>query len=769
MAWIGTITNNGNDLLAQWVAGKTLTITKAASGQGRVSEAALLAQSALVNEKQTASIVSSQSVEKGQRIKLQVTPQSTAGYSLNQFGVWAKLDDGEEKMIALFQTDTDIGIDIPSKTEMPDFVYTFYGLLAFSNQGTLTVHIDAAAVVTTETMGQAIAAAMKVHGEDEEAHKALFDKKASLGEDGKVDVSELPVNTPGGIAGLGTDGKMGTSQLPINQPGGIPGLDDEGKIEGNLLPVVGPQIVVTAPTGSTVTAKLGDKVYTATEQDGKWVFDVEGYGTYTITATKGSDQETVTVAVTVVQQYSIALYYFTCIVNATYRPGAVCTLEKGETVLTAEDTSGSYAFTVHEYGTWTLKAQDDLLRSEELVLTEDDDEGSRSANISYRIFGFAVNKSDTNPATRVTYTDDNADFTPAHMNFGTGQFDYGSWGSEWFVTGNKPLMLKNDGTVDYYLDPNDYTKREDGVTTSDVSNTNYAGNAMAQFPLCWMKQWEENGVMHTRVSDIQVDSTYKAYAHTRADGSIEPFFYWSMFGGSSISGKLRSLKGQAVAQSQTAETQIAQATANGELWYIHTWSRRNLIQTLLTLMGRNDNTQAVYGMGNCVSATSASGLIATGTAGTGQFWGDDAQGKQVKVFHVEQFWGNQWDRTAGLINNSGNGLYVKMTPEGGGYRVTDVNGYTKLNIVMSGTSGGYISQTVMTEFGRIPTVVSGSETTNECDGSWFNNSQLDYLIAGAGAGNAPGLGGAFTFAVDDAPSCASWTYGAGLSCDQPAA
>ena len=33
-------------------------------------------------------------------------------------------------MIALFQTDTDIGIEIPSKEAMPDFVYTFYGLLA---------------------------------------------------------------------------------------------------------------------------------------------------------------------------------------------------------------------------------------------------------------------------------------------------------------------------------------------------------------------------------------------------------------------------------------------------------------------------------------------------------------------------------------------------------------------------------------------------------------------------------------------------------------
>ena len=129
MAWLGVITNNGNDLLTRWVEGKNLHITRAAAGQGRVEQTAMLAQSALVNEKQTVSIVSNTPAEKGQRLKLQVTAQAAVGYNLNQFGVWARLDEEEDQMIALFQTDTDIGIEIPSKEAMPDFVYTFYGLL----------------------------------------------------------------------------------------------------------------------------------------------------------------------------------------------------------------------------------------------------------------------------------------------------------------------------------------------------------------------------------------------------------------------------------------------------------------------------------------------------------------------------------------------------------------------------------------------------------------------------------------------------------------
>lgn len=270
MAWLGVITNGGNDLLTKWVEGKNLNITKAASGQGRVSETAMLAQTALVNEKQTVSIVSNTTVEKGQRLKLQVTPKSAVGYSLNQFGVWAKLDEGEEKMIALFQTDTDIGIEIPSVEEMPDFVYTFYGLLAFSNQGTLTVNIDAAAVVTAETMGQAIAAAVKAHEDDDEAHAALFAKKAELGEDGKIGVDKLPINIPGGVAGLGNDGKVPSAQLPSYVDDVVEGYYHEGAFysdQAHQEQITPENSKIYVDMGSNITYRWSGSAYVAIGSD----------------------------------------------------------------------------------------------------------------------------------------------------------------------------------------------------------------------------------------------------------------------------------------------------------------------------------------------------------------------------------------------------------------------------------------------------------------------------------------------------------------------
>lgn len=69
-------------------------------------------------------------------------------------------------------------------------------------------------------------------------------------------------------------------------------------------------IVVTAPTGSAVTAVCGSKSYTAVEHDGRWGIYVDALGTYTVTATRGTDSDTATVEVT--QKggvYSVTLEY----------------------------------------------------------------------------------------------------------------------------------------------------------------------------------------------------------------------------------------------------------------------------------------------------------------------------------------------------------------------------------------------------------------------------------------------------------------------------
>lgn len=68
-------------------------------------------------------------------------------------------------------------------------------------------------------------------------------------------------------------------------------------------------IVVTAPTGSTVTMSHGGETTTGTEVSGTWTFKAREYGTYTVTATKDGETATKTVVVDAATEYIVELSY----------------------------------------------------------------------------------------------------------------------------------------------------------------------------------------------------------------------------------------------------------------------------------------------------------------------------------------------------------------------------------------------------------------------------------------------------------------------------
>lgn len=461
--------------------------------------------------------------------------------------------------------------------------------------------------------------------------------------------------------------------------------------------------------------------------------------------------------------YKVVLM-LTAIINVIAPEGATITCvgngESQSIVSTGED-----KITVVNAGTYTVtRNKNGKIAEREIEVTENSQE--IPLVLSWR-YGYRKKKAEGDPPARIEYIYDAVDMVPASMIYTDGTFDYGDWGDIFFVKKNRPVMLKYDRTVDYELDHSDQTRKLDG-TPSDIGNTVYEGNAMSEIPLGWVCRYEDNEWEYEIVCEHQWDENYKAYAHTRADGTIANCFYWSMFGGSGNKTLIRSIADQTATAKLTVQNEIDGCKANGEGWYTHTWSQREYIRTLLVLMGKSTNTQAVFGTGNCRIGREGS-VLKTGTLkDKGQFYGYSTNTQQVKVFYCERLWGDQWDRTAGIINNSGP-IYYKMTPEGDGYRVADVSGYTNSGITLTDTSVGYISATKCGEFGCIPTTISGSETTFECDGSWVNNGQLDYLITGASAGTAPGHGGAFAFGVDVAPSVAAWNVGCGLSAEQPVA
>ena len=391
------------------------------------------------------------------------------------------------------------------------------------------------------------------------------------------------------------------------------------------------------------------------------------------------------------------------------------------------------------------------------------------------LFGYDLTVATTNPSNRVTYPSDvdNANFTPAAMDFNTGIFNYGDWSfepGEMFMP--RPCMLTSAGVVAYYLNPNDYTKKTDG-TDSEISDSSFDGNAMVEWPKIWTKRWEENGIYHFRCSDVQIDGDYECWSnYDRLNNQIDhfytPIFYGSISGSSTQ--KLRSISGRTNITSKSASEEITLATENGDDWYTEVLADRLLIQDLLVMMAKSTDGQAAYGNGKISKSDSElRGDLSTGTMNSkGMFWGSNDDTSGVKVFGMEHLWGNLWRRTAGWINASGN-QKVKLTRgTHDGSTATDynLNGYGYLTVsgaTPTGTSGGYINAMKTMPYGRIPYQASGSSSTFEADRLDFNNNQADYAF----------VGGTYNIGLKCGPFCAlltstsSVTYsnrGAALSC-----
>ena len=187
-------------------------------------------------------------------------------------------------------------------------------------------------------------------------------------------------------------------------------------------------------------------------------------------------------------------------------------------------------------------------------------------------YGIKINKHDSNPDTRVEYLHDAVGMIPASMNFSTGEFSYGSWRGfcEWL---NAPVMLNYNGTVAYRLDRNDQTKKADG-TASDIGNTSFAGNAMAQFRRLWLKQYQDDSHEYVIFSNVQYDEDYHAWAFTDQHGNIRDFMYHAMYEGSYVAPRLRSLATGSIMVSETGQTEITRAEANGSGWSINNKSQQ---------------------------------------------------------------------------------------------------------------------------------------------------------------------------------------------------
>ena len=270
----------------------------------------------------------------------------------------------------------------------------------------------------------------------------------------------------------------------------------------------------------------------------------------------------------------------------------------------------------------------------------------RGGNLDYGPFCFRIDTTNSDPTSAITYMDNNASYTPASMNFSTGQLDYGSWENAFFQP--RPVMLKYDGTVDYELDHSDFTKKLSGGA-SDVSNTSYGGNCMIAWPQVWLKFTTSGNYQYVYIAAQQLDSGYRCYTHYNNNGTLLDEIYTAAFEPSNVSSKLRSLAGQTVLVSTAGTTMRQYAQANGNGWDFLDLGTLQMIQMLFILMFKSRDSQSKCG-GGIVGASAVSSTTGL-TKDKGMFYSTNNTSSSttpVKFFGMENLWGNCYKWINGL-------------------------------------------------------------------------------------------------------------------------
>lgn len=392
-------------------------------------------------------------------------------------------------------------------------------------------------------------------------------------------------------------------------------------------------------------------------------------------------------------------------------------------------------------------------------------------NRGYILYGFHFENDESDPSTKITYLEDAVGAVPAHMNYSNDYFDYGSWKNAFFMP--RPCMVKSNGVVDYYLDENDYSKREDGGA-SDIGNVDYDGNAMMEWgkngKRIWMKIVPDATGASVYICDTQIDSQFHDYSFINKNNVHMDHFYTPIYNGSIDSnGKMRSLSGKALSFGLSGSAEVTACTKNGDGWYTEVFADRMLINMLLVLISKTTDSKSAFGQGMISGGESAMKAYATGSLNkNGLFFGYSDGTHAVKTFGMENWWGCQWRRVAGLIQSAGKALYKMTQGTADGSTATDYNsngnGYLTFTDNLQAENGYQKTQgfdgNVM-----LPTIGGGSSTTYMCTYYWINASAVCYALFGGYSGDGSYCS-AFFLRLNTGFGAARWYFGAAPSLKQ---
>ncbi len=346
--------------------------------------------------------------------------------------------------------------------------------------------------------------------------------------------------------------------------------------------------------------------------------------------------------------------------------------------------------------------------------------------VAYRTMGITIDLSNSNPATCVTYTDDAVGMTAANA----------AWDA---FFGHYPCMLLN-GVEGVKLNPNDFTKDVNGNTVNLASTS--VGDVMIAFPRMGLKISTSGNIVTIKMTDNPDDATFEYNAHTRGTTRKEKF-YLGAYKGFLDSSKLRSWSGKTPTATQTRATFRTQAQANGAGYDQSGFYQLTFRQCMYLLKYKNLDSQTALGRGY-VDANSAA--IATGgTNAKGMDFGEATGKLQMKLFGIEDFWGNIYEWIDGIWSDASRNIWTgsdAFNDTGAGYTNNGQGATADIGNYMSAPQGS-------TKTGFIAKTVAGSATTYFCDTASLCASCVAYF---GGSWNDASSAGAFRLDVTHAVS-----------------
>ena len=323
-------------------------------------------------------------------------------------------------------------------------------------------------------------------------------------------------------------------------------------------------------------------------------------------------------------------------------------------------------------------------------------------------------------------------------------------------------VLNDDGTVNYYLDPNDSTLKADGVTASVLDGTD--GQVMVEIPKFYYR-YSYAGTVHTwDISRTQLSGFSLHPAFSKGGTTLDHKYVGAYEAYKEGTAVLSSESGLTPAVTATRAAFRGYAAARGTGWHQLDFYTASMTQLLYLIEYADLDSQAMIGEGNTKYAAwpgsppSVTGLSNGDGNGTGnKSTAGGAAGDYMVYRGIENIYGHIHKWVDG-INVNDNVPYVCQNPDD--FADDTVTGYTDLGVTLA-AADGYGNTLAAISAGFLPVTVGAGSNTKLCD---YYYQAADWRVARLGGWAGNGLrAGAFGWGLTD-DSSDSYSYVGGRLC-----